>query len=77
MDDKIVKNKPAKILAIECFALNPDITTKEVAALYIVPKVATQENIDAATGEAKELYGLFKDWAKGLASPEIVPEEKK
>ena len=32
MDDKIVKNKPAKILAIECFALNPDITTKEVAA---------------------------------------------
>ena len=32
MDDKIVKNKPAKVLAIECFALNPDITTKEVAA---------------------------------------------
>ena len=32
MDDKIAKNKPAKILAIECFALNPNITTKEVAA---------------------------------------------
>ena len=32
MDNKIVKNKPAKVLAIECFALNPTITTKEVAA---------------------------------------------
>ena len=32
MNDKIAEKKPAKVLAIECFALNPDITTKEVAA---------------------------------------------
>lgn len=32
MSDKIAEKKPAKVLAIECFALNPDITTKEVAA---------------------------------------------
>ena len=32
MSNKIAEKKPAKVLAIECFALNPDITTKEVAA---------------------------------------------
>ncbi len=32
MDNKLAKKKPAKVLAIECFALNPTITAKEVAA---------------------------------------------
>ncbi len=31
MDNKLAKKKPAKVLAIECFALNPTITAKEVA----------------------------------------------
>ena len=31
MGNKLAKKKPAKVLAIECFALNPTITAKEVA----------------------------------------------
>ena len=42
MNDKIAEKKPAKVLAIECFALNPDITTKEVAAqVGVSPRTIT------------------------------------
>lgn len=39
-------------------------TTKQMAAIMIVPKIATAENVEALTGEAKDLYELAKDYFK-------------
>ena len=39
-------------------------TTKQMAAIMIVPKIATAENVEVLTGEAKDLYELAKDYFK-------------
>lgn len=39
-------------------------TTKQVAAIFVIPKLATAENIDAFNEEAKDLYRIFKDILK-------------
>ncbi len=36
-------------------------TSEQAAAIYIVPKVATVENVEALEGEALELYGIAKE----------------
>lgn len=46
-------------------------TQKELAAIYIVPKLATYENVDSLKGEAREVYLLFKDWLKDVAAPAV------
>lgn len=35
-------------------------STKTAAAMIILPKLANEKNVDIVTGEAKELYQLFK-----------------
>lgn len=37
-------------------------TTKQAAIIFIVPKLTSQENMEFATDEAKELYGLAKQY---------------
>ena len=39
-------------------------STKQAAVIVLAPKIASQENFDFATDEAKELYGLAKDYLK-------------
>ena len=46
---------PALILALLC------PTTKQAAAIFIVPKLATQENIEHLSKEYKELYSIAKE----------------
>ena len=45
-------------------------TTKTAAAIYIVPRLTTDENVDALKSEAGEVYGLFKDWLEQQAQGE-------
>lgn len=35
-------------------------STKQMATAIVLPKIATEENIEALTGEAKEIYELAK-----------------
>lgn len=35
-------------------------STKQMAAAIVLPKIATEENIEVLTGEAKEIYELAK-----------------
>ena len=35
-------------------------STKQMAATIVLPKIATEENIEVLTGEAKEIYELAK-----------------
>lgn len=42
-------------------------TTKQMAAIYIIPAIANNEQIQA---EASELYDLAKDYLKSLAEEE-------
>lgn len=37
-------------------------TTKQMAAIMVVPKIATAENVEAISNEAKSLYELAKDY---------------
>ncbi len=37
-------------------------TTKQAAAIMVVPKIATNENIETLTDEAKSIYGLAKEY---------------
>lgn len=40
-------------------------TTKEMAAIYIIPKVANSEFVNETfPNELKEIYGMSKDWMK-------------
>lgn len=50
-------------------------TTKQMAAIIILPKIATQENVEALTGEAKEIYTLAKDCLKKLTETKETPEK--
>ena len=46
-------------------------TTKQMAAILVLPKIATEENIEAVQEEAGDLYGLAKDWLEDqVESPE-------
>lgn len=39
-------------------------STKQMAAAIVLPKIATEENIELLTGEAKEIYELAKEGLK-------------
>ena len=61
------------VLGLFCIGANVVIpSTKQMAVIIIGPKVATAENIEAVSSEAKEVYGLAKQWLK-----DKVKEEKK
>jgi hypothetical protein len=47
--------------------------TKQAATIYILPKLATPAAFDALNNEGKELYGIFKEWAK----KELAEKENK
>jgi len=44
-------------------------STKEAAAIWVIPKVATTENVNAVTGEIHEIYDLGKDYLEEKLSP--------
>jgi ABC-type dipeptide/oligopeptide/nickel transport system permease component len=54
------------ILAIFIEILHSFIpTTKEMAAIYIIPKVANSQFVNETfPNELKEIYGMSKDWMK-------------
>lgn len=52
------------------FTLTP--TTNQMAAIMVIPKIATSENVEVLTGEAKSLYDLAKEYFR-----ESVKCEKK
>jgi hypothetical protein len=60
------------ILSLAMCAFLPG--SKTVAAMYILPKLATTENVAEMSTEAKELYKLAKACLKNLADE---PEETK
>lgn len=47
-------------------------STKQMAVIYVAPKIASVENLDKISAESKEIYGLAKTWLK-----EQVKEDKK
>lgn len=50
------------------FSVAAFIPSREtIAAMYIVPKLTSNEVVEPVTKEAKELYGLFKDALIDLA----------
>jgi len=59
------------VVVISLVAVVP--SSKTVAAMYILPKLATTENVAEMSTEAKELYKLAKACLKNLADE---PEEK-
>lgn len=36
--------------------------TKQAALIWVVPKITSEQNVTIASDEAKELYGLAKEW---------------
>ena len=47
------------------FVLTP--TTKQMAAIMVVPKIVTHENVEALSNEAKGLYDLAKEYFRESA----------
>lgn len=45
-------------------------TTKQMAAILVLPKIATQENAETLIGEAKELYELAKEGLRNMVKEE-------
>lgn len=45
-------------------------TTKQMATILLLPKIATEENVQLVSKEAKELYGLVKEFLKDEFNPE-------
>ena len=41
-------------------------TTKEMAAIYILPKIANQDMVEEIGTETREIYGLAKDYLQDL-----------
>lgn len=39
-------------------------STKQAAVILIVPRIATEENLQALQDETGELYGMAKEWLK-------------
>lgn len=55
-------------IAAILFSIAAFIPSREtIAAMYIVPKLTSNEVVEPVTKEAKELYGLFKDALIDLA----------
>jgi TRAP-type C4-dicarboxylate transport system permease large subunit len=46
-------------------------STKQAAVIWLLPKIATEENLDRAQSEAGELYDLAKQWLKEKADPQV------
>ena len=53
------------ILFWALFVLTP--TTKQMAAIMVVPKIVTRENVEALSNEAKDLYDLAKEYFRESA----------
>jgi hypothetical protein len=51
--------------------------TKQMAAILILPEIATQENIDTFTGEAKEIYGIAKKYLIEITGEQEASNETK
>lgn len=51
-------------------------STKQAAVIYMLPKVATAENIETVQGETGELYGLAKQWLQAQVTEQgIEPKQ--
>ena len=46
-------------------------STKQMAVIAIVPKIATYENLDTVSKESKELYELAKDYFRGEGKEKV------
>lgn len=46
-------------------------SSKQAAVILVLPKIATEENLDRAQSEAGELYDLAKQWLKEKADPQV------
>lgn len=60
---------PTFILSFCAVTLLP--STKQAAALYVVPTLTCPENMDKMSVEAKELYGIVKEGLKQWAEKEV------
>lgn len=49
--------------------------TKQAAVIYVLPRIATVENLEAAQGEASEIYGLAKAWLREQVGEKAEEEE--
>lgn len=64
----------AGLLCIAIAVATP--TTKQAATIWLLPRIATEENIDAATDEVREVYGLAKQWLRDqVETPKAEKEE--
>ena len=60
---KKVTNTAIGVVVVSIFLLLVSTflpSTKQMATAIVLPKIATEENIEALTGEAKEIYELAK-----------------
>ena len=72
---KEIRRMLAKVCKISLFVLIPFAiistilpNSKQAAAIIVIPQLTTKENINTISGEAKEVYGLFKEWVKEKAT---------
>ena len=52
-------------------------STKQAAAIYVLPQIVTTENIEAVQAEAGDLYGLAKQWLEEQIGDGDTPSECK
>lgn len=69
----IAISAPFVVLLVVAAVLTP--TTKQAAVIYVLPRIATDENLDAIQAEAGDLYGLAKQWLKEQAGPDELNED--
>lgn len=46
-------------------------TTKQMAAIMVIPRISTIENVEALTSEAKSLYELTKEYFRESVDKEV------
>ena len=46
-------------------------SAKQAAVIWLLPKIATEENLDKVQSEAGELYDLAKQWLKEKEDPQV------
>ena len=75
-DDKTPKWVFRALIAVAMLAALSGVTkaflpsTKQMAAIMVIPKVATAENMEAVSADTKEVYGIFKQWLRDKAKEE-------
>lgn len=72
----LILGVPSTFFLLICFLVDIFLpTTKQMALIYVIPKIATEQNIDKVQEECGELYNITKQWMKEQLEEQKIVEK--